>query len=195
MKKEPSDNLMRQPRLTKCAAPLLNLLSQGATTLGGTVTHAKLLRISIILAIVSLMVLVLPAVLAYKWIGFAKVAGIPMSSETSVSSETLPPNVKHILISQSGEYVITVRRVKVLNVEALLDDRGLVKGFNVDVEIRSPGTTTVEIVLSLTLADGSSVSVSKEVSLPRGTSTIYLELPSTIHPDDITSVHVTASPK
>ncbi len=158
-------------------------------------THAKLLGLSVILAVVTLIALVIPAALAYKWVGLTRVAGIPMSSETSVSSETLPPNVKQIYVSQSGEYVVTIRRVKVLNVEAVVNDDGLIEGFNVDVEVRSPGTTTISITLMLSLANGKSISANKEVALPRGTSTVYIELPSAINPDDVTNIYVSAAPK
>ena len=131
---------------------------------------------------------------AYALGNYLKIISIPISSDNEVSSESLPPNVKQINAYQAGQYTLKVMRVKVISVDSVVSGNNQVVGFDVKLQVKSPERITVKIVLKIGLYGGNEVSVTKNTDADPGLSTIYVELPQPVNPDDIVSLYVDAEP-
>ena len=124
-----------------------------------------------------------------------KVAGIPISSDYKVSTTTVPPNTKVLNVQQSGQEQINFIRVKVVDSNALLNTNNEVTGFSVTINLKAPSSTDVKVSISIKLSDGSVVEASNTFTLDPGTSTVTVNLPSPLNPDDIVSINIVATPE
>lgn len=153
--------------------------------------------IIIILLIVAIFASLVP-VMASQGIlpitSFNKILGIPLTSEESTTTVTAPPNVRVVKISQAGQQTVKIFRVKVLSIDTVLNDDGLIKGFNVGLEVKSPGPINVKVIVILSLVDGAFIEVEKIFTLNKGNTVVYVELANPVDPDDVVSIDVNAIP-
>ena len=125
---------------------------------------------------------------------FNKVLGVPLTSEESTTTTTAPPNVRVVKISQAGQQTVKIFRVKVLSIDTVLNDNGLIKGFNVDLEVKSPGPVDVKVIVTLNLVNDTTIRVEKTFTLNKGSTTVYVELANPVDPDDVVGINVNAIP-
>ncbi len=157
------------------------------------VTVVKTSKVYLTIAITAV-VIVCTMMTAYALGNYLKFVGIPISSDNEVSSESLPPNVKQINAYQAGQYTMKVMRVKVVSVDSVVSGNNQIVGFDVKLQVKSPERITVKIVLKVGLYGGNEVSVTKNVDVDPGLSTVYVELSQPVNPDDIVSLYVDAEP-
>lgn len=153
--------------------------------------------IIIILLIVAVFALLVPVAASQGILpitSFNKILGIPLASEESTITTTAPPNVKVVKISQAGQQTVEIFRVRVLSIDAILDDDGLIKGFNVGLEVKSPGLTDVKVIVTLSLVNDTTVRAEKTFTLNKGSTIVYVELVNPVDPDDIVGINVSAIP-
>ncbi len=149
------------------------------------------------LLIVAIFASLIPVMASQGVLPFAsvnKVLGVPVTSEEATTTTTVPPNVKVVKINQAGRQMVKIFRVKVLSINTVLDDNGLIKGLNVDLEVKSPDQVAVKVIVTLNLVDGTTTSVEKVFTLNKGNSTVYVELTNPVDPDDVVSIDVNAAP-
>ncbi len=124
-----------------------------------------------------------------------KVAGVPINSDYKVTTTSVPPNTKVLNVQQSGQEQINFIRVKVLDSNAILDTNNEVVGFSVTINLKAPSSTDVKVSISIKLSDGSVMEASNTFTLDPGTSTITVNLPNPLNPDDIVSINIVATPE
>jgi len=122
-----------------------------------------------------------------------KVAGVPVGSDVVTTTTTAPANTKVLEIHQAGQHEIIIARVKVVDTDAVLDS-GMIKGFNISLEVKSAMDVGVRITVMIVLANGNEVSAEKVLTLNPGSSTVYVELTNPIDPDDVVRVCINATP-
>ena len=152
------------------------------------------IAILLALAILASLVPVMAARGTLSITSFTKVLGIPLTNEESTTITTVPPNVKVLKILQAGRQAIKIFRVRVLSIDAVLDEDGLIKGFYVGLEVRSPDPTSVKVILALNIINGEIISVEKPFVLDKGKTIVYIELPNPVDPDDIVGIDINAIP-
>ncbi len=152
--------------------------------------------ITIVLLAIIIGTLLLNTALASSVVTYiTKVAGIPVSSDYVESTTTVPPNTKVLNVKQSGQETINFVRVKVVDTNALLSSNNELIGFSITLSVKAPSSTDVEVSVSIKLSDGSTISTSNTYTLDPGTSSVSINLPQPVNPDDVVSVSVNASPK
>ena len=157
----------------------------------------SIIAILLALAILASLVPVMAARGTLTITSFTKILGIPLTNEETTTTTTVPPNMRVVKIVQAGQQAVKIFRVRVLSIDADLDEDGLVKGFYVGLEVRSQGPTSVKVVLTLNLVNGAIIRGEKTFVINNGgitVYTVYIELPNPVDPDDIVGIDINAVP-